>query len=130
MNVRKKLMAGGLALSVISAALPMTGCNSIKELDNSRECTVETVGKTDLSYLLNISKNNLITDSKITTDNHYDCIVLGGGIAGVSTAKELKNSGKEVLILEAKDYIGGRMHSIHDFTMTDDGSEVKKGDPI
>ena len=44
MNVRKKLMAGGLALSVISAALPMTGCNSIKELDNSRECTVETVG--------------------------------------------------------------------------------------
>lgn len=61
---------------------------------------------------------------------HFDCIVLGAGIAGVTAARELKNKGKKVLILEATKHVGGRMRSNEDFVLTNDGSEVRKGFPI
>jgi monoamine oxidase len=38
----------------------------------------------------------------------YDVIVVGGGLAGLSAAKELIHLGRSVLILEANDRIGGR----------------------
>lgn len=61
---------------------------------------------------------------------HFDCIVLGAGIAGVTAARELKNKGKKVLILEATKHVGGRMRSNEDFVLTNDGREVRKGFPI
>ncbi|MBR8829915.1 MAG: L-amino acid dehydrogenase [Chroococcopsis gigantea SAG 12.99] len=39
----------------------------------------------------------------------YDCIVIGAGLAGLITARDLKRAGLEVLVLEARDRIGGRM---------------------
>ncbi|MER6456548.1 NAD(P)/FAD-dependent oxidoreductase [Streptomyces sp900105245] len=41
----------------------------------------------------------------------YDAIVIGGGFAGVSAARELKAKGKRTLILEARDRVGGRAWS-------------------
>lgn len=38
----------------------------------------------------------------------YDAIVVGGGFAGVTTARELTRDGKRVLMLEARDRLGGR----------------------
>ncbi|WP_159054045.1 flavin monoamine oxidase family protein [Streptomyces sp. AS58] len=38
----------------------------------------------------------------------YDVIVIGGGFAGVTAARELKAKGKRTLILEARDRVGGR----------------------
>ncbi|OQZ00989.1 MAG: hypothetical protein B6D35_04530 [Candidatus Brocadia sp. UTAMX2] len=61
---------------------------------------------------------------------HFDCIVLGAGIAGVVAARELKNAGKKVLILEATKHAGGRMRSMEDFVLTNDGREVREGLPI
>lgn len=49
---------------------------------------------------------------------HFDCIVLGAGIAGVTAAREMKNKGKKVLILEATKQVGGRMRSNEDFVLT------------
>ena len=40
-------------------------------------------------------------------------IVIGGGIAGISAARKLHDEGQEVLILEARDRIGGRIHTIN-----------------
>lgn len=37
-----------------------------------------------------------------------DTIVIGAGAAGIAAAKTLKNAGKNVLVLEARDRIGGR----------------------
>ena len=38
----------------------------------------------------------------------YDVIVIGAGFAGLTAARELSNSGRRVLILEARERIGGR----------------------
>jgi monoamine oxidase len=38
----------------------------------------------------------------------YDTIVIGAGAAGIAAARTLKDAGKNVLVLEARDRIGGR----------------------
>lgn len=38
----------------------------------------------------------------------YDVIVIGAGFAGLTTARELSTAGHQVLVLEARDRIGGR----------------------
>jgi monoamine oxidase len=42
----------------------------------------------------------------------YPVIIIGAGIAGIRAAQILSRHGVPNLILEAKDYIGGRMHSV------------------
>jgi monoamine oxidase len=44
------------------------------------------------------------------TGQSYDCIVIGAGIAGLVAARDLHRAGRTVLVLEAQDRIGGRMH--------------------
>ncbi|MBN2840882.1 MAG: FAD-dependent oxidoreductase, partial [Coriobacteriia bacterium] len=38
-------------------------------------------------------------------------VVIGAGIAGLSAAQRLKAAGAEVVVLEARDRVGGRVHS-------------------
>ena len=45
-----------------------------------------------------------------------DCVVLGAGIAGVTAARNLGAMGHEVVVLDALDRVGGRMHSRRDWT--------------
>jgi polyamine oxidase len=45
-------------------------------------------------------------------------VVVGAGIAGLSAAQQLKAAGFEVVVLEARDRIGGRVHSITSSTGT------------
>jgi monoamine oxidase len=44
--------------------------------------------------------------------NDRSVIVVGAGAAGLMVARELLRAGKEVLILEARDRIGGRIHTM------------------
>lgn len=44
----------------------------------------------------------------------YDVIVIGGGLAGLSTAYELVNKGKTVLVIEKESFLGGRTASWDD----------------
>lgn len=57
------------------------------------------------------------------TQETFDCIVLGAGIAGVTAARDLRKAGLKVLLLEGSDRIGGRMYSVRDFVK-------HKGKPI
>jgi monoamine oxidase len=41
-----------------------------------------------------------------------EVIVIGAGVAGLAAAQELKHAGLEVLVLEARDRIGGRIHTL------------------
>ncbi|AQG81488.1 flavin monoamine oxidase family protein [Spirosoma montaniterrae] len=54
---------------------------------------------------------------------HYDAIVVGAGYAGLTATHELVKAGKTVLLLEARDRVGGRVHTQH----FDDGTYVDLG---
>lgn len=41
----------------------------------------------------------------------YDVIVVGAGISGIAAAKTLQEAGYNVLVLEARNYVGGRTHT-------------------
>ena len=43
-----------------------------------------------------------------------DVLILGAGAAGLAAARALADSGLELSILEARNRIGGRMHTVHD----------------
>ncbi|KYQ89135.1 amine oxidase (flavin-containing) [Tieghemostelium lacteum] len=42
----------------------------------------------------------------------YDCIIIGGGLAGLNAATHLKKQGLNILLLEARNRFGGRTESI------------------
>lgn len=44
----------------------------------------------------------------------YDVIVIGAGAAGLACARELIDKGLRVVILEGRDRIGGRVHTVRD----------------
>lgn len=47
-------------------------------------------------------------------ENSFDIIVIGAGAAGLMAAWELAQTGKRTAVIEAKDYVGGRAHTITD----------------
>jgi monoamine oxidase len=58
-------------------------------------------------------------------------IIIGAGAAGLSAAKAFGRSGREVVVLEARDRIGGRIHTTHDKSFSvpiENGAEFIHGD--
>ena len=53
----------------------------------------------------------MLSTSAINGGSSYDTIVIGGGIAGIKAAVDIANSGQKVAVLQANDYLGGRMLS-------------------
>ncbi|GKT66187.1 monoamine oxidase [Colletotrichum tofieldiae] len=52
-------------------------------------------------------------DEAPTDNTHtYDCVVIGAGYSGLAAARLLKDSGKKILVLEARDRVGGRAKTI------------------
>src|ERR1700733_7065810 len=47
------------------------------------------------------------------TDNTHDVVVVGAGMAGLTTARSLAEAGLKVLVVEANDRIGGRILTRH-----------------
>lgn len=48
-----------------------------------------------------------------TSDTSLDVIIIGAGLAGLTSAEYLKNLGYKVLLLEARDRVGGRILSLN-----------------
>ncbi|GAA5321050.1 MAG: hypothetical protein Aseana_31140 [Candidatus Pelagadaptatus aseana] len=97
LNRRSILKSGLGALGAV--AVTTAGANAGVSAMASRGST----GKTDDTY-------------------DYDVIVIGGGFAGVTAARELRQAGLSVLILEARNRLGGRT-----FTVKRDGKLFELG---
>src|SRR6266576_11801 len=48
------------------------------------------------------------------SSNKVDVLIIGAGAAGLSAARDLSSKGVKVTVLEARDRIGGRIHTQHD----------------
>ena len=46
--------------------------------------------------------------------NDADVLVIGAGVAGLAAARVLSSAGMDVAVLEARDRIGGRIHTVRD----------------
>ena len=65
-------------------------------------------------------------------DSEYDCAVLGAGIAGLAAARRLAEAGKRVLVLEARERVGGRLMTLYpdgEETPVELGAEFVHGRP-
>ncbi len=60
----------------------------------------------DFSAVRNPYSNNNKVES---VSGNMDVLVIGAGIAGLATARELRSAGYKVMILEGRDRIGGRL---------------------
>lgn len=47
----------------------------------------------------------------------YDVIVIGAGLSGLTAANKLAQNNQSVLVLEARDRVGGRVNTNHDFSV-------------
>ena len=56
----------------------------------------------------------------------FDVAVLGAGLAGLSAARDLKRSGADVIVIEARDRVGGRVESV----TLPDGRAVQAGGEV
>jgi monoamine oxidase len=57
-----------------------------------------------------------------------DVIIIGAGAAGLMAAYELSKAGKQVIVLEARDRVGGRISTLNDDLHTELGAEFIHGD--
>ena len=62
----------------------------------------------------------------------HDAVVIGAGPAGLLAAATLQEAGRDVLVLEARDRIGGRAHSVplSDGTAAERGAEMIHGPTV
>ena len=52
-------------------------------------------------------------------DKHYDAIIIGGGVAGLSAALHLAERGLKPIILEADERVGGRFSGKDEIIIND-----------
>jgi monoamine oxidase len=62
----------------------------------------------------------------------HSVLVIGAGVAGLAAARRLTEAGLQVTILEARNRLGGRIHTLHDSTLAiplELGAEFVHGQP-
>ena len=63
-----------------------------------------------------------------SVSDSYDVIVIGAGPSGLNVARDLQKGGKRVVVLEARDRIGGRVHTVRERGVVEAGAEFIHGE--
>lgn len=100
----KKAAANGKEVMVSAGQAAIAGANAM-----STNASDVLGGARDQVTLLSVATSAKSSPRHSTLD--ADVIVLGAGISGLAAAAELVKRGNMVLVLEARDRIGGRIDS-------------------
>ena len=71
-------------------------------------------------------------DRQVSNSSGYDCLVLGAGIAGLAAGRQMAEAGQRVLVLEARERVGGRLLTVYpggEETPVELGAEFVHGRP-
>src|SRR5438132_6255962 len=63
------------------------------------------------------SRDNTLRTMTTRSSNNTDVVILGAGAAGLAAARALIDDGIDVVVLEARERIGGRIFTHHDRAM-------------
>jgi monoamine oxidase len=80
-----------------------------------------------------LSRTSQSTTMQVSPDQtHFDTLVIGAGAAGLAAARTLQTAKRSVLILEARDRLGGRVHTNYDFAPhpIECGAEYIQGEKV
>jgi len=62
------------------------------------------------------------------SERDCDVLIIGAGAAGLAAAQKLRHAGKSVIVLEARDRIGGRVHTRRERGVVEAGAEFVHGE--
>jgi len=68
----------------------------------------------------------------VSADSSYDCAVIGAGVAGLAAARKLAEAGSRVIVIEARERVGGRLLTVSpegESTPVELGAEFVHGRP-
>jgi monoamine oxidase len=84
----------------------------------------------EIPFLRRTSQSAIVQVSPDQT--HFDTLVIGAGAAGLAAARTLQTAKRSVLILEARDRIGGRINTNYDFAThpIECGAEYIQGEKV
>ncbi len=76
--------------------------------------------------------NHIEVNCRDGADTTETILIIGAGVAGLAAGRKLQQAGLPVLILEARDRIGGRIHTDHHFAPypTELGAEFVHGENV
>ncbi len=97
--------------ATLSLILALAGCNGPDDTTPKAPTDTDTDADTDADADADADAD---TDTDTTTPpvhTAHDVVIVGAGSAGLYAAKTLLDQGYDVLIVEAKDHIGGRVKS-------------------
>jgi NADPH-dependent 2,4-dienoyl-CoA reductase/sulfur reductase-like enzyme len=69
---------------------------------------------TKTSSRISVCTQQIHTDAIMPSggsNNKYDAVIIGGGVSGLAAAALLTERGYTTLVVEARDRLGGRIHS-------------------
>jgi monoamine oxidase len=77
-------------------------------------------------------QNTSVTVPASSDQTDFDTIVIGAGASGLAAARTLQDANRSVLMLEARDRLGGRIHTDYDFAThpIECGAEYIQGEKV